>query len=111
MSRLIRLFPRAWRERYAAEFEALLDGVPTSIPVVVDVVFAAIRARLRSGIAAIRQMLERLGASPLGTSNGRRVGAVVAMSCGALWGLTFAIGTMVGWRRNGREQGGPRRGY
>lgn len=28
MSKLVRLFPRAWRDRYGVEFQALLDETP-----------------------------------------------------------------------------------
>jgi len=45
-SRLIGLYPAHWRERYAPEFSALLEELPVSPSVVLDVVVAAIGARL-----------------------------------------------------------------
>lgn len=48
MRGLVRLFPQAWRDRYASEFEVLLDDVPMSVPVLVDVVLAATKARVRA---------------------------------------------------------------
>jgi ABC-type arginine transport system permease subunit len=45
MKWLVRLYPRAWRERYGEEFEALLKQQPATPPVVLDVVRAAARAQ------------------------------------------------------------------
>jgi hypothetical protein len=45
-SRFIRLYPAQWRERYGTEFSALLGELPASPSVVLDVVVAAIGARL-----------------------------------------------------------------
>ena len=47
MKRLVRLFPAAWRSRYGAEFEALLDNVPATPSGVADVVSAAAGAHIR----------------------------------------------------------------
>jgi hypothetical protein len=45
-SRLVRLFPARWRERYGSEFSALLEDLPASPQLVIDVFFSAIAARL-----------------------------------------------------------------
>lgn len=59
-SRLIRLYPRAWRDRYEDEFRAVLDAVPPSRWVSVDVARGALDAHLHpaepspaSGLAAV----------------------------------------------------------
>jgi hypothetical protein len=54
---LLRLYPRAWRQRYGAEFAALLEQQPLTPLAVVDVVRGALDARamawrLRGGYAA-----------------------------------------------------------
>ena len=46
--RLLRLYPRAWRERYGDEFAALLEAHPASVTTIVDVVTGAVTARLRA---------------------------------------------------------------
>ncbi len=44
---LIRLYPRAWRERYGAELEALLEDSPPRARDVVDLIWSAMLLRLR----------------------------------------------------------------
>src|SRR4029077_17181152 len=46
MSALIRLYPRAWRERYEDEFLALLEARPPTFGDRLDIVRAALDARL-----------------------------------------------------------------
>lgn len=46
-TRLVRLYPRAWRRRYGAGLEALLDEMPASPAVVLDVVRGAAGAHVR----------------------------------------------------------------
>ena len=46
MSALIRLYPRAWRERYEDEFLALLEARPPTIGDRLDIVRAALDARM-----------------------------------------------------------------
>jgi hypothetical protein len=45
-SRLVGLYPEHWRERYGTEFSALLEELPASPSVVLDVAVAAIGTRL-----------------------------------------------------------------
>jgi len=53
--RLIRVYPRAWRERYGDELVALLEAEPLSWSVRLNVIGAGIRERLRgSGPAELR---------------------------------------------------------
>lgn len=44
-SLLVRLFPSRWRARYADEFSAVLEQLPLSATVVIDVWLASIHAR------------------------------------------------------------------
>jgi hypothetical protein len=46
MNGLVRLYPRAWRDRYEAEFVDLLEQRPGSIGVTIDVVRGALDAHL-----------------------------------------------------------------
>jgi hypothetical protein len=46
--KLIRLYPAAWRARYAAEFAALLQAQPASLWIVLEVVYGALDAQARS---------------------------------------------------------------
>jgi len=43
---LLRLYPKAWRARYGAEFAAVLDMQPVSLGLVMDVIAGALDARL-----------------------------------------------------------------
>jgi hypothetical protein len=43
---LVRLYPRAWRERYGTEFEALLEDNGSGLPSAMNVVRAAISERI-----------------------------------------------------------------
>jgi hypothetical protein len=48
MSRLLRLYPRRWRSRYAQEVEALLEELPPSPTDAVDLALGALRAHFSS---------------------------------------------------------------
>jgi hypothetical protein len=49
---LLRLYPRAWRERYGDEFLALFDNRPVELPQLIDIVSGAIDAHLSSDVRA-----------------------------------------------------------
>jgi hypothetical protein len=49
---LVRLYPRAWRERYGQEFLALLEELSASPRVVLDALFGAADAHLRPQVAS-----------------------------------------------------------
>lgn len=46
---LILLYPKQWRNRYAKEFDALLDALPPTWPTLLDVLRGAIKMQMRSG--------------------------------------------------------------
>lgn len=50
--RLLRLYPRAWRDRYEEEFAALLEQQPATLGAYADIVLSAIVARLRALVGA-----------------------------------------------------------
>jgi hypothetical protein len=51
--RLLRLYPRAWRDRYGDEFLALLGDRPVRLPQIIDIVSGAIDAHVSSDIRAM----------------------------------------------------------
>ncbi len=55
MNWLLRLYPRAWRERYEDEFKALLTERDSSFLVIVDVVLAAVVAHWYALLRRVRQ--------------------------------------------------------
>jgi hypothetical protein len=67
---LLRLYPRAWRDRYQDEFVALLEQCPFSLGDVFDIIAGAIDAHLHACVplqAGITFMIQRLrGAMILG---------------------------------------------
>lgn len=65
--RLVRLYPRAWRERYGEEFLALLEERPASVKDLLDVARGALDAWLRPQVVSERKMVvvERMRGSVL----------------------------------------------
>jgi hypothetical protein len=53
MSRLLGLYPPAWRARYGEEYSALLDELPTDGRVALDVLALALKLRLRQAAASL----------------------------------------------------------
>ena len=51
--RLLHLYPRAWRDRYGAEFLALVGDRPVGLQQVIDIVSGAIDAHLSSDVRAM----------------------------------------------------------
>jgi len=48
MTKLLKLYPKKWRERYGPEFEALLEQHELSVPDRIDVIAGGANVRLRS---------------------------------------------------------------
>jgi len=87
---LIRLYPATWRDRYAAEFGALMDQIPLTVRVVGDVFVAGVATRIR-----------RVFEGPYELT----VAAIAGTAGGATWASTIALGSTVGWGRYGRDLG------
>lgn len=85
MTRLIALYPRAWRDRYEHEFLALLEDRTPQARDRLDIVRGAVDSRLHP----------QAGRSSSGESDGvrpARLDAILAVLAGALWvatGLAF----------------------
>ena len=52
MTWLLKLYPRAWRQRYGAELEELVASQPRSLQLVIDLLGGAVDARLKPQMAA-----------------------------------------------------------
>ena len=85
MSRLLRLYPAAWRERYENEFLGLLDERPVGPRGAIDVVLGAIDAHMHPElIGAERQPLTH------------RIPGLLAFAAGATWVTWFLNAWSVG---------------
>lgn len=78
MTRLIALYPRAWRDRYESEFLALVSERPSTAGDHLDIVRGAIDARLHTELPAT---MER---SPGPSSRGNRTG-LLSVIAGLGW--------------------------
>ena len=65
MSRLVGLYPEAWRARYGDEFQALLAERPPTVGERIDIVRSAVDARLRPQLPGPRRAADRFGLAPL----------------------------------------------
>jgi hypothetical protein len=87
VSVLLRLYPGAWRARYGDEFEALLTERPPSRRDVLDIVLAAIDARLSPQID-----------SPAATRRApvtARLAGAAAIAGGLTWSVTYVAGWLL----------------
>jgi hypothetical protein len=75
MSRLVRLYPQAWRDRYEAEFVALLEERPPTARDVLDTFRGAVDAHLHPHLAG------GVGPSPWT----HRIPGLLALAGGATW--------------------------
>jgi hypothetical protein len=80
MSRLVRLYPSPWRERYEAEFLSLLDERPPTLLDRLDIIRGAVDARVHPQVAPGAREPE------LGAAGMRRAGAIAVLG-GVLWAL------------------------
>lgn len=74
MRRLIALYPRAWRERYAAEFDDLLADRPATLRDQFDIIRGAFDAWIHPQVHA-----RRVAPGSTGPSGGRLVGTAAAV--------------------------------
>jgi len=94
MSRLLGLYPRAWRARYGDEFAELLAARPPSIRDRLDIVVGAIDARINPQVPVAGDR-ERL----LGGDRAARSAAIVTGVLFTIWGVILAT-SMVPWESN-----------
>jgi hypothetical protein len=76
MRALLRLYPKAWRNRYEDEFTALIEASPGRFSLIVDVVAGAIDARLNPGLVT------RPASAPAASKGeGQMLGRVMKLRC------------------------------
>jgi hypothetical protein len=76
MRALLRLYPKAWRNRYEDEFEALIEASPMGFSLIVDVVAGAVAARLNPGLVT------RPASAPAASKGeGHMLGRVMKIRC------------------------------
>jgi hypothetical protein len=94
MSALVRLYPRAWRERYEAEFIELLEARPPTLADRFDILRGALDARLHPQVRR-PEAAEPAPAddSPDDTVVVRRLGYTAIAGAGA-WLLTWFLATV-----------------
>jgi hypothetical protein len=80
MSGLIRLYPRAWRERYGDEFEALVAERPPTLRDRADIVRGAVDARLFPQVPGPDLLPDRSGLLPLAGVLSFAIGIVLAVN-------------------------------
>ncbi|MGE3344696.1 MAG: hypothetical protein AB7L71_14795, partial [Vicinamibacterales bacterium] len=64
MRLIVRLYPRAWRQRYGDELEALIEDTGPGWRVAADVARGAAMMHLTMGYGPLRQHVRRLAATP-----------------------------------------------
>jgi hypothetical protein len=88
MNLLIRLYPRAWRDRYAEEFAVLLEDRPLGPFDVMDILLGALDARLH--LRAVGAQPATGARSPLSI----RIGSGAAVAGGVLWIVALMVTVM-----------------
>jgi hypothetical protein len=94
MSRILRLYPRAWRERYLAELEDLLADRPPTVRDHMDMARGALDAWIHP------QLVAREPRPDEGGTAGRRFAAGAAVLGGGLWvagGLAMNAAPIIQW--------------
>lgn len=89
---LARLYPRPWRERYGAEFEALLEECPVSLPYVCDILIGGLDAWVHFGAGPRREAKMTRMAHLTGIA---RVGSMVIAA--AMLDLSIAALSAFAW--------------
>ena len=83
MSRLVRLYPAAWRARYESEFQALLADRPPGLGDVVDTIRGAVDAHLHPHLVDDRDRFRQPWT--------HRLPGLIALSAGLLWTANLAL--------------------
>jgi hypothetical protein len=101
MSRLINLYPRAWRERYEAEFLDLIEARPPSTIERFDIVRGALDARLHP---QVRRIVDEPTPAPLPDADlriARRLGFAAVIGA-VLWPAAFVVASIGPVRYDGQ---------
>jgi hypothetical protein len=95
---LLRLYPRAWRERYGDELIAMTGAGPLSIMAIVDLLAGAVDARVTQGETMPRVLKSVCAANQvqMGVADGVR-GAVVILGVSLLLSGAGLLAGRYGW--------------
>lgn len=99
---LVRLYPRAWRERYGAEMSAMLEQMSLTPAAVIDLVAGAVDARVAPHLLASRSnsssekekamlssMMKRCAAGPALSVRDQWIGASVMLGSCLLFSVAY----------------------
>jgi MFS family permease len=100
MSRLLALYPRAWRARYGDEFAELLEARPPTLRDRLDILIGAVDARINPQVPGADSRERTVGGD-----RAARILAVVVGVMFTIWGVVGAM-FMVPWE-SGLEPAGP----
>lgn len=90
---LVRLYPRAWRDRYCAEFRAMLEERPDGLGAVVDVLLSALSERILPTVKGE----EMVATSRWVTWGARAPWALFAVAPVALLAAAYFAALMILW--------------
>ena len=93
MSRIVRLYPAAWRERYELEFVELLATRPPTLMDQIDIVRGAVDAHLHPQVPHRRGIQSPSSASEDNVRLGRRLG-LGAVGGAALWMIAWIVAAL-----------------
>lgn len=109
----VRLYPRAWRERYGAEMSAMLEQMSLTPAAVIDLVAGAIDARVAPHVLASRSisssekekamlssMMKRCAAGPGLSARDQWIGASVMLGSCLLFSVAYVFAA---YRYRGNE--------
>jgi hypothetical protein len=102
---LVRLYPRAWRERYGAEMSAMLEEVPLTLASILDLVAGAIDARLAphpipgaqaasatdKENAMLTNLIRRCALGPDVSPQDRWLGSVVMLGLSLMFAVAYVL--------------------
>ena len=102
---LVRLYPRAWRERYGEEMSAMLEQMRLTPAAIIDLVAGAIDARVAphripasqtaSGIdkekAMFTNIMKRCAAGPALSTRDQAIGAAVMLGSSLIFAIAYVL--------------------
>jgi hypothetical protein len=101
----MRLYPRAWRERYGAEMSAMLEDIPLTLRALLDIVAGAIDARVTTQPVPATQsaspsekewvmftnMMRRCAVGPDASPQDKRLGSFVILGSSVIFALGYVL--------------------
>ena len=102
---LLRLYPRAWRDRYGAEMSAMLEQMRLTPAAIIDLVAGAIDARVAPHVAAaprtvstsekeqsmFNSLMKRCAAGPALSTRDHAIGAAVLLGSSLIFAIAYVL--------------------